>query len=139
MPSSRTLETVSLFLYSCHSSLSLTLTLSLSLSLCHHIRELTQRLLEVSDQHSKQQVSSSRGGTFFPAGTDSDLAAFAFPTPSPPTTTAPGACVGSKQALLLLLLLLSLQARAAVAAVAVMFLVVGRECCTTFNNSRCNP
>jgi hypothetical protein len=51
-------------------------------------RELTQRLLEVSDQHNKQQVSSSRGGTWFPANTAWDLHAFAFPSPPPAAAAA---------------------------------------------------
>lgn len=51
-------------------------------------RELTQRLLEVSSQHNKREVSSSRGGTWFPTGSESDLAAFVFPTAPPPPAAA---------------------------------------------------
>ena len=42
----------------------------------------------MSDQHQKQQTSSSRGGTWFPTGTHSDLAAIAF-------CSAPAAAAGA--------------------------------------------
>lgn len=48
-------------------------------------------MLEVSDQHNKQQVSSSRGGTWFPANTAWDLHAFAFPLPPPAAAAAAAA------------------------------------------------
>jgi hypothetical protein len=57
----------------------------LLLTIC---RELTQRLLEVSSQHHKREVSSSRGGTWFPTGSESDLAAFVFPTAPLPAAAA---------------------------------------------------
>lgn len=62
------------------------------------LRVLTERLLKLSDQHHKQQVSSSRGGTWFPTGTDVDLPANAFPT-APSASSGPTAAAAGGGAL----------------------------------------